>query len=285
MTIEKRHIFKAGITHDGREITAEDVLKLYESTRSAMDNGYKIPLKEGHNDKEQAAKGWAENLIIEGENLYVDFINIEEALYEKIKSGYLPGVSIEIYKNFKWKGDDYKSIIAAVALLGIDAPACELEPAVFKNSEVEYIIFKNLSTEKTGFNKEPSLKSDNDSDEISYFSLKAEYDIALNKISSLEDELKELRREKLVFSVNSDLVSKGKITPCMRDELLNLFEKESFSIQKCERLIDFYKKMPETTLLEEYSFKNNEKNKDAKKLVFANRLGLSSHDLEKYGDS
>jgi hypothetical protein len=286
MTIKNRHIFKEGKTHDGRDITYNDVLELYQNTKSIVDKGYKIPIKEGHKNKEQASKGWAENITIKGSSIYADLTNIDDALYEKIKNGYLPGVSVEVYKNFKWRDNVYESVIAAVALLGVDPPACELEPAVFKTNEVEYIIFANLSNLNLCLNNEHNLNINSKKADVSYFSLEREYNKSLQKIVFLENELKTLSREKLIFSIDQNLLCKGKIEPHMRDELINYFEEKGFDFNKCKKVIDFYTKLPQNNLLtQEFSFNNNQKNKDTEETVFAKRLGLSSDDLEKYGDN
>ena len=96
---------------------------------SAKDVGFTAPLKAGHSeDKGTAALGWVSNLRRSGEKLLADFVDLPKAVYEAIKNRKYDRVSSEIYWDLQRNGKTFPRVLKAVALLGADIPAVDLNP-------------------------------------------------------------------------------------------------------------------------------------------------------------
>ena len=146
MDFKDQEIFISGKASDGRVITDNDISELVEGTLQAIEtSNHKIPLKLGHSDRDQWAKGWVQNIRKIGSKIVADFINIPVEIADKVKNGYLPNKSIEYVEGYITKlGHKLKKVIDGVALLGIDQPAIPWlndndTQAVFCFSSTKYI--------------------------------------------------------------------------------------------------------------------------------------------------
>jgi len=119
-------IFMTGKSSDGRGgFSEKELTEIVDDTNEAITtSNLKIPIKLGHDDKEQWSKGWVKNIRKMGNKIIADFFNIPDMIAEKINSGYLPSKSIELTSNFITSaGKKLKNIIMGLALLGTEQPA------------------------------------------------------------------------------------------------------------------------------------------------------------------
>lgn len=121
--IMNQDIFIAGITSDGREISQEDIEMIVSNTLTALNYGMQIPIKLGHMDLSEIAKGYAVNIAIRDNKIVADFVDIPGDIANFIKEGRLPGKSIELAPFVLPNGEVLERVITAVALLGTSQPA------------------------------------------------------------------------------------------------------------------------------------------------------------------
>ena len=81
--IKDVQIFAEGKTSDGREITNKDLDDIVNNTNIAIkENQHMIPIKIGHYDSTEEAKGWVENVRKKGSYIIADFVNIASDIAE-----------------------------------------------------------------------------------------------------------------------------------------------------------------------------------------------------------
>jgi hypothetical protein len=125
--LEGVEIFSVG-KWNGDDFTHDDLnemIKSFEATKSGIVPGIKL----GHG-KEQAllkaselpSAGWVEKLYVKGDKLVADFKDIPKAIYNLIQKGAYKKPSIELFPKITIKGQQYKNLIGAVALLGAELP-------------------------------------------------------------------------------------------------------------------------------------------------------------------
>ncbi|MBU1082777.1 MAG: hypothetical protein KKB59_20070 [Spirochaetes bacterium] len=122
-------IMRTGPTNDGRfEFKLDDLKKILDNTKLAIDDGHKVPLLLGHNDRNEVAKGFLTNIRLENERLLADIENIPNEVYNEFQTGRLHAFSVHISPKFKKKdGTDIGLMINDVAALGISRPALHLQ--------------------------------------------------------------------------------------------------------------------------------------------------------------
>lgn len=112
---------------NGMQFTMDDLQKI-ASAYTSLKEVHKIPLKFGHNDKQQMtdgypALGWVEDVRIEGDKLVAEFSSVPKIVRDAITSKLYRNVSIELDVDVEYKGTKYDYVLSAVALLGADLPA------------------------------------------------------------------------------------------------------------------------------------------------------------------
>jgi len=118
-------IFKSG-TWNGDEYSESDLDAMVAAASSV---GFGIPIKAGHKDDAgQPALGWVQNLKRVGNALYADLVDLPKRVYDAIREHAFDAVSAEIFWNFSRNGKKYPRVLKALALLGAEIPAVDLEP-------------------------------------------------------------------------------------------------------------------------------------------------------------
>lgn len=106
-----------------------DEAALDEIVRAAQEVGFTPPVKLGHTDNTSApAVGWLENIRRVGTALYADLVALPKQVYDLIRSRGYDAVSAEIYWNLERNGRKFPRVLKALALLGAEVPAVDLEP-------------------------------------------------------------------------------------------------------------------------------------------------------------
>ena len=138
-----RPIFSSKVTVDGRnaEMSQEErnafLNEIYSNTKKyVLEQGISVPIKMGHDDGSQDAKGWLlkierrERRHSDGTVYYVLYgkMFLFAETIEMVKKGQLPGISIDgAEAGYMGDGTEFGPHIYAVSLLGIDPPALNLE--------------------------------------------------------------------------------------------------------------------------------------------------------------
>lgn len=91
--------------------------------------GFTPPVTVGHTkDPGAPAVGWLENLRREGEALLADIVALPQGIYDSIKQRAFDTVSAEIYWDLERNGLKFPRVLKALALLGAEIPAVNLDP-------------------------------------------------------------------------------------------------------------------------------------------------------------
>jgi hypothetical protein len=137
-------IYRSGKTKDGRVITRQELREIYNNTtKFVLPEEVTIPLKFGHDDRDQLLKGKVidlklkrrrrKNLLITELSLIAKIQFFDEA-YELFKTQKLPNVSAEIApEGYTENGERHGQYLAGLALLGIDPPAIPWLKTDFQN--------------------------------------------------------------------------------------------------------------------------------------------------------
>lgn len=125
--LEGVEIFSVG-KWNGDEFTHDDLnemVKSFEATKAGILPGIKL----GHGKDQKILQadglpsaGWVERLYVHGDKLKADIKDIPKKIYELIKKGAYKKPSIELFPKITIKGQQYKNLIGAVALLGAELP-------------------------------------------------------------------------------------------------------------------------------------------------------------------
>lgn len=272
MEILRRPIFKAGKAVDGRTILEKEVKNVYENTKALLDDGFTVALKLGHRDTDQIAKGWIKNIVFENNTIFADFIDMNLEIYQSITDGKLPNVSVEIMDKIEWQERTYKGVITAVALMGIDTPALFFETG---KEGVNYFEFINTNYKEKTMEKEiyeakiKELENQltlmtSTNEKISTFEAKLkEKDELIEaqkkqvlefeaKLKKFEAEKFEAQKTRILEIFENEVIAKGKINPSDKDSVVELFEAVNFDADKCEKLINTYKNLPDSALTKEF---------------------------------
>lgn len=236
-------IFASGNWRNGKAVfTDNDLENLIENFNKLSD--LKAPLKLGHTDKQKIAQngglpalGYVTKLWRAENKLLANFSEIPKQIMELIKRKAYGRFSVEIMRNYTYRGNQYGNVLTAVALLGDELPAVqtikdildlygETKPATcFETAEAEIFRAYELPTGKESekMNELEQLKT-----------LMAEQQA---KVATLETEKNKLAEENTRFSEATEaaqkneaktkidvIVEKGvtdfKISPAMRPFLL-----------------------------------------------------------------
>lgn len=217
----------------GDEYTRED---LDEMVRAFKEIGDKIkpPLKLGHDSKQKLlqkegypAAGWITNLKRVGDKLVADISNIPAKIYELIKNKAYGRFSPEIIWNYKdaSSGKRYKRVLAGLALLGADLPACDtiddfIDLYGKDINELEFVYIENKDNSEI---KEYTNKIEEDNEMEKLEELKEQYELKIQeyekKVNELTEEIKNLRKEVKKKEADNFLekaIEEGKITPAQK---------------------------------------------------------------------
>ena len=126
MDLIGKEIFATG-KWNGMDFTEEDLDDIVKNFEYLGDI-QKVPLKLGHNDEQpvtdgQPALGWVNRVYRKGQKLLADFTDMPKIIYEAIKNKLYRTVSVELLLGVQHKGNEYRNVLDAVALLGADQPA------------------------------------------------------------------------------------------------------------------------------------------------------------------
>lgn len=121
-------VFKVGKYPQG-DFTLDRVSKMVESYNENEDR--KAPIKIGHNQEDESAHGWIEELSLDQDFVYARISAISNELKEKIESEALKYGSSEIYPADEL-GEGDAPVFLAFAFLGITPP--EIEEVKIENS-------------------------------------------------------------------------------------------------------------------------------------------------------
>lgn len=268
---KNQEIFKAGTTSDGRKVTADMVRQIVENTNNAMQSSnLSIPLKLGHNDMDQASKGWITNIRQVGSSIIADITDVPDDVAEKIKGGYLKNKSVELMQDFiTTAGKKLKGyLLSAVAMLGIDTPAfTDLAPtfSIKQQEEIFTMPENNLEINNRlddimnaikGEDKKNIVKevketfANNYVEKTTFEAMKAEneqYKKRNNELLEINKDMSE-KYSKMIASKRDDvfesLVNSGRIQPSQKEYFMNM----------CDKLGDedtesFFKTMPDNGLM------------------------------------
>lgn len=237
---------------NGIDITPK-MLKELEANFTALSDILDVPLKIGHEDEQalkdgdQMALGWIDKVWIDGQKLFAHFKGIPKVVFDAIDKELFKNVSIEALFDVTHKGQNYGTVLTAVALLGVEMPA------VNTLSDLKaFMTAKNLSFSKLAtFSKKPTVNDERNgimpmtTEEQAEFNRLTAENKALNKINvdsatkfatesaehaalkTTVDTMKKEGKDKEFAaakqSVTEDLealVKAKKVTPAKRDELL-----------------------------------------------------------------
>jgi len=277
MNLINVEIWRAGVATDGRKITPKDVQEVFENSYLLQSEGYNIPVKVGHGDTTQEAKGWVKNLKLRGNSIYGDFMGIDTEIFKKIHHNQLPHRSAEIWNFINWNGKKYKNVLGAVALLGIDTPALYLNPVeTFENNRIKnsFLIneIKDIGDTIMGVEYDEKILKEN-------FELKKQLEQIKNqKVDTFQKENSELRsllekyqkedeQKKLEFAklkeqvenyekqkkdeyfakldeeIENDIIKTGKIAPADKELVVSLFSAFGYDPEKHGLIKEVFKKV------------------------------------------
>jgi len=227
------------------------MLKELETNFTALGDILDVPLKFGHNDEQplkdgELALGWIDKVWIEGQKLFAHFKGIPKVVYDAIDKELFKNVSIEALFDVTHKGQDYGTVLTAVALLGVDMPAVNTLADLKTYMTAKNTSFSTFAT----FSKKPTVDMRNGimpmtTEEQAEFDRLKAANLALTGINAdngvkmaefsaeqttLKTELDALKKEgvekefsaakqKVTDSLEA-LVKAGKIAPAKRDELI-----------------------------------------------------------------
>lgn len=223
-----REIFAAG-THNGETYTERDLDDMVEAFASL---DFQPALKQGHVQDETGlpALGYVSNLRRVGKKLVADFTDMPEHVYEAIQSKRFARVSAEIFHNFRRAGKNFRRVLKAVALLGVEIPAVAgLKPLhVFESGE-----FETLETVEINFSEVDKMADDAvtkelealkkrlDAAEQANLALAEEKEKADARVAVFADEVKALRSENIKAKVAQKVA--GLNVPALKDHFVSLY--------------------------------------------------------------
>lgn len=187
-------IFSTGKWNDSN-YTLEDLNDMVISF-DATKAGINPHLKLGHNKEQELLKkdglpaaGYIDRVYVQGEKLYADFTDIPRKIYKLLEAGAYKKVSIEMFSKVKIKGQEFKNLITAVALLGADTPGVMdldniMEMYETDETPISYELeFTTITRKESDMPTKEELRAEIEAE------LKAEADA--EKASALEAQLKE----------------------------------------------------------------------------------------------
>lgn len=139
-------IFSVGVWN-GDKYSEKDLKEIADNFKATKD--YLKPyLKLGHSEEQSLlaedslpAAGWIKNVYTKSVDgvtqLYADFVDMPQKIYDLVKAGAYARVSSEIFMNIKVNGKKYGKALKAVALLGGETPAVQNLDDVYALYSVE----------------------------------------------------------------------------------------------------------------------------------------------------
>ncbi len=139
-------VFRSGFTIDGREFPRSVVKAIVKNTKQhLLEKGFTVPLKFGHEDRNQFLKGKVLDLrlarrkrkglkgVLSNDLFIMAKVHFFGEAWELFKMGRLPNFSIELApKGFDADGNQFGPHVSGLAMLGVEAPAIpDLMPMVF----------------------------------------------------------------------------------------------------------------------------------------------------------
>lgn len=164
----KAEIFAVG-TWNGMTFTMDDLLDIVNNFNTLKDV-HDVPLKFGHNSSQpitdgQPALGWIDRVWVEGEKLLAIFTDVPDLIKKSFDKKLYKNVSIELLRNVKYKGQKFKQVLDAVALLGADRPAvsnlADLASLMSRNviaGKYESVAFSAFDKRKQEDNNMPTVE-------------------------------------------------------------------------------------------------------------------------------
>lgn len=161
-TIE-REIFRSGYSIDGRFFSRPMVKKILQNTKKELlEKGILIPLKLGHDDKDQRLKGRVLSVKLKKklkrslrtfEYCIFATIQMSKDAYTMYRNDELPNLSVEINPlGFDENGKEFGEHIFALALLGTDSPAFPWLMQTYEDKQFCFSIlpkeYKNMDIDK-----------------------------------------------------------------------------------------------------------------------------------------
>jgi len=239
--------------------TIDDIVASFTALKEFID----VPLKFGHNKKQQMtdglpAIGWIDSVWKnEAGKLMAKFTNLPKIVSEAFSKKLYRNVSIEALFDVKHKGEKYGTVLTAVALLGADMPAVntlsDLQTYMSAGDELQFDSRSEFSTMSGSINED---EEDNDMTELEkalaeverlkginsaqgtalelsaksgvdqtseITKLKAEAELRTKETAKVEFG----RRTEAVKADLEDLVKSKTITPAKRDELVKDFTEDT----------------------------------------------------------
>jgi len=166
--IIEREIFSSEITIDGRnakmsqEERDTETKEIYKNTKTLLNAGLILPVKDGHEDRSEKAKGFIIDISLKrrkretpkGEEIkyyaIVGKLFLFEDFYNLYKEGRYPTCSIEAYDNYFLNNGKVGLAISAVAMLGTSLPALPMLVAM--------MMHKNKKRYYTAIDQIPSIR-------------------------------------------------------------------------------------------------------------------------------
>lgn len=132
----KKEVFKAGQHTDSkgnkRAWTIADLDKIVTNFNESLKKGEEIPVVIGHPTTNAPAYGWVKTLTRDGESLYAEFRDMDDAFVDLVKQGRYKNTSISLDSNFG---------LRHIGFLGATAPAVKgLKQVEFSNPETFTLI-------------------------------------------------------------------------------------------------------------------------------------------------
>ena len=248
---------------NGMSFTKDDLQDIVDNFYKLKHDGFRVPLKLGHNDKQpvfdgQPAMGWVKELkLTKGKYaeqvLLATFSEIPEVVHKVVEAKRYMNVSIELDFDVTYKGKRFKNVLTGTALLGADLPAVHtlaelqhyleresnvpLDSMVFNGRHISFSVVRNDGT----LNKEDIDMSD----EVEQLKQKLAAAEALAEAEKQKREkferddqarLEREAKEKVTFNRKqatdymNEAVEKMELTPAQRDtftKVLRLEDDES----------------------------------------------------------
>lgn len=272
-----QEVFAAG-TWNGDSYSVADLdemVKAYHETAGKFDPS--IKLTHDH-PKGWPAVGWVKDLRRVGEKLVADFVKIPKKVFEMIQAGGFRGKSAEVLWGPKVDGKEYKYLLKAVAILGVDPKAVEtiddMISALYTSDGGEARAYKAddlggnsraydlEKTEGADMNEVEQLKKDladanaknvELSGEVAKYA-KAEGDLkktaadaetraaeAIKRAEKAEGELKAYAAKEVetrITGIVDKLVADGKVAPAKKEYAKNLLMGVAGNVEKTYSIAD-----------------------------------------------
>lgn len=115
---------------NGYEFTLSDLESIVFNFKKLREIApeFKVPLKFGHNNEQSMtdgypAIGWVEDIYVKNNKLIGVFGDVPSIVLKAMEKKLYRKVSVELDFDVEYKGQSYKYVLTAVALLGADLPA------------------------------------------------------------------------------------------------------------------------------------------------------------------